>query len=81
MVQANPQLQTFKDFLNHTEAVEGFFELTNGVLVEMLPESYENIRRVLKLYDVLRSMVDVQQICPQGLALAVPGQPKIVILI
>ncbi len=76
MVQANPQIQTFEDFLNHTEAVDGFFELTNGVLVEMPPESYENIRRALKLYDVLRLMVDVQQICPQGLALAVPGQPK-----
>jgi Uma2 family endonuclease len=55
MVQANPQIQTFEDFLNHTEAVDGFFELTNGVLVEMLPEADANLYRALKLYEALKA--------------------------
>jgi len=76
MVQANPQLQTFEDFLNHTGAVDGFFELTNGVLVEMPPESDANLYRALKLYEALKALVGMQQIRLQGLALAVPGQPK-----
>ena len=76
MVQAKPQLKTFSDFLAHAQEVEGYYELTNGELVEMPPESYDNLRRALKLYDVLKTLVDAAQVCPQGLALAVPGQPK-----
>ncbi|MBW4459826.1 MAG: Uma2 family endonuclease [Nodosilinea sp. WJT8-NPBG4] len=76
MVQAQPQLKTFSDFLTHAQEVEGYYELTNGDLVEMPPESYDNLRRALKLYDILKTLVDVAQVCPQGLALAVPGQPR-----
>ncbi len=76
MVQAKPQLKTFADFLAQSEAADAYYELTNGELVTMPPESYENLRRALSLYEVLKAMVDVSQICPQGLALAVPGQPK-----
>ncbi|MBW4482931.1 MAG: Uma2 family endonuclease [Tildeniella torsiva UHER 1998/13D] len=76
MVQAQPQLKTFSDFLAYTQEVEGYYELTNGELVEMPPESYDNLRRALNLYDALKALVDVAQICPQGLAIAMPGQPK-----
>jgi Uma2 family endonuclease len=76
VVQAQPQLKTFSDFLTHAQEVEGYYELTNGDLVEMPPESYDNLRRALKLYDILKTLVDVAQVCPQGLALAVPGQPR-----
>jgi Uma2 family endonuclease len=76
MVQANSQLQTFADFLNQTEAADGFFELTNGVLVEMPPESDENLYRAMKLYEALKVVVSMRQIRLQGLALAMPGQPK-----
>jgi Uma2 family endonuclease len=74
MVQA--QLTSFEDFLAQTEVVEGYYELTNGELVEMPPESYDNLRRALNLYDVLKELVAAEQICPQGLAIATPGQPK-----
>jgi Uma2 family endonuclease len=76
VVQAQPQLKTFSDFLAYTQEVEGYYELTNGELVEMPPESYDNLRRALNLYDALKALVDVAQICPQGLAIAMPGQPK-----
>jgi Uma2 family endonuclease len=76
MVHTHLPLTTFEDFLQFSEATDAYYELTNGELIEMPPEPYENIRRALKLYDLLRRMVDVQQICPHGLALAVPGQPK-----
>jgi Uma2 family endonuclease len=76
MVQTQPQLKTFEDFLNYTEGIDAYYELTYGELVEMPPESYENLRRALQLYDQLRTLVDSQQVCPQGLAIAVPGQPK-----
>jgi Uma2 family endonuclease len=76
MVQTQPALQTFEDFLAQAATTDAYYELTNGALVEMPPESYENLRRALKLYDALRALVADQQVCPQGLAIATPGQPK-----
>ncbi|TVQ10042.1 MAG: Uma2 family endonuclease, partial [Leptolyngbya sp. DLM2.Bin27] len=76
MTQAKPNLQTFADFLAYDHGTEGYYELTNGELREVPPESYDNLRRALTLYDAFKALVSANQVCPQGLALAVPGQPK-----
>lgn len=76
MVQAQPQLKTFSDFLAYSQEVEGYYELTNGELVEMPPESDENLYRAMRLYEALKSVVDMRQVRLQGLAVAMPGQPK-----
>ena len=76
MIQAKPQLKTFDDFLTYAETADGYYELTYGELVEMPPESYDNLRRALKLYDTFKTLVEADQVCPQGLAIAMPGQPK-----
>lgn len=74
MVQAQPK--TFSDFLAYAQEVEGYYELTNEELVEMPPESDENLYRAMRLYEALKSVVDMRQIRLQGLAVAMPGQPK-----
>ncbi|WP_035985117.1 Uma2 family endonuclease [Leptolyngbya sp. KIOST-1] len=76
MTQAKPKLQTFADFLAYTDGLEGYYELTSGELCEVPPESYDNLRCALKLYDAFKALVSAEQVCPQGLALAMPGQPK-----
>ena len=76
MVQAKPKLQTFDDYLAHTEGMEVYYELTNGELIEMPPESDDNLYRAMKLYEALKALVGMRQIRLQGLALATPGQPK-----
>lgn len=76
MVQVSPKLKTFEDFLAHTHALEGYYELSYGELVEMPPESDENLCRAMNLYEALKAFVDRHQIRLQGLALAVLGQPK-----
>ena len=76
MVQANPKLQTFEDYLAYTDDTDARYELTNGELVEMPPESDENLYRAMKLYEVLKTLVGMRQIRLQGLALAMRGQPK-----
>ncbi|NJL49163.1 MAG: Uma2 family endonuclease [Leptolyngbyaceae cyanobacterium SM2_5_2] len=76
MVQAKPQLKTFADFLAHAEAADAYYELTHGELVTMPPESDENLYRAMQLYEALKTVVDRRQIRLQGLALAMPGQPK-----
>jgi Uma2 family endonuclease len=76
MVQAKAKLKTFEDFLAQAEEFEGYYELTYGELVEMPPESDENLYRAMNLYEALKACVDRRQIRLQGLALAMPGQPK-----
>jgi Uma2 family endonuclease len=76
MVQAKAKLKTFEDFLAHGEEFEGYYELTYGELVEMPPESIDNLNLAKRLYELLKSVVDMQQIYQQGIALAVPGEPK-----
>jgi Uma2 family endonuclease len=76
MVQVNPKLKTFEDFLAHAEELEGYYELTCGEIIAIPPESDENLYRAITLYEALKACVDRQQIRLQGLALAMPGQPK-----
>lgn len=76
MVQVSPKLNTFEDFLTHTEDLEDYYELSYGELVEVPPESYDNLSRAKNLYEALKALVDMQQISLQGLAMAMPGQPK-----
>ncbi|WP_204137982.1 Uma2 family endonuclease [Halomicronema sp. CCY15110] len=76
MIQTPHQLQTFEDFLNYTEGTDAYYELTNGELVEMPPESDENLCRAMQLYEALKVLVGMRQIRLQGVVIAVPGQPK-----
>ncbi|MGD1856373.1 MAG: Uma2 family endonuclease [Leptolyngbyaceae cyanobacterium] len=76
MVQAKHKLQTFDDYLAYTDGMEAQYELTNGELIEMPPESDDNLYRAIKLYEALKALVGMRQIRLQGLALAMPGQPK-----
>jgi Uma2 family endonuclease len=76
MVQAHPQLKTFEDFLHYTAGPDAYYELTNGQLVEMPPDSDETLYRAMKLYEALKILVGMRQIRLHGLALAVPGQPN-----
>ncbi|MEM6427015.1 MAG: Uma2 family endonuclease [Cyanobacteria bacterium P01_H01_bin.119] len=76
MVQANPKRQTFEDYLADADGLEGYYELTYGELVKVPPESDENLLRAMGLYEALKTFVGMRQIRLQGLALAMPGQPK-----
>jgi Uma2 family endonuclease len=76
MVQAASQLKTFEDFLAQADELEGYFELCYGELVEMPPESFDNVTRAKKLERALQAFLDLQQVVAHVLALAVPGQPR-----
>ena len=80
MVQAKPKLQTFNDYLAYVSGEDAYkdayYELTNGELVQMPPESDDNLYRAMQLYEALKALVGMRQIRLQGLALAMPGQPK-----
>ena len=60
MVQAQPQLKTFEDFLRYTEGTDAYYELANGVLIEMPPESDDNLYRAMQLYEALKALVGMR---------------------
>ena len=76
MVQVSPKLNTFEDFLAHTDELEGYYELSYGELLEVPPESFDNVTRAKKLEQAFQAFLDMQQLVTHVLALAVPGQPK-----
>ena len=76
MVQISPKLKTFEDFLANADELEGYYELSYGELVEMPPESYDNVTRAKKLEKTFQAFFDSHLILTHVLALAVPGQPK-----
>ncbi|PZD73930.1 hypothetical protein C1752_01653 [Acaryochloris thomasi RCC1774] len=76
MIQAQPKLQTFADYLAYTDGLDDRHELSNGALITVPPESDEDLYRAMQLYEALKALVGMRQIRLQGLVLAMPGQPK-----
>lgn len=76
MVQVGPKLKTFEDFLAQANELEGYYELAYGELVEVPPESFDNVTRAKRLERAFQAFLDSRQILTHVLALAVPGQPR-----
>jgi Uma2 family endonuclease len=59
MTLAKVKFTRFEDYLYYSNAmdIEGFYELINGELVELLPESEENNWLALNLRDYLIRVV------------------------
>jgi Uma2 family endonuclease len=57
MTQAKPRFVTFEDYLSYSDDLEGRFQLINGELIELPPESPENDFFALNLRDFLIQVV------------------------
>ncbi|MGC1305876.1 MAG: hypothetical protein WA885_01515 [Phormidesmis sp.] len=57
------------DYLAHDNGTDNRYELTHGELIEVPPESYDNVSLALSLRDTLLNMPGVCQVIPHGLAL------------
>ena len=78
-IHSNPTrktLRTFDDYLAQTESGESRCELTNGELIEMPPESDENVIIARILDRALSDLVGFRRVRTHQLALEMMGQPK-----
>jgi Uma2 family endonuclease len=57
MTQTKPKFVTFEEYLSYSEDLEGQFQLIDGELVELPPESPENDFLALNLRDLLIKVV------------------------
>jgi len=76
MTQAKPRFTSFEEYLAHADEAEGLFELFNGELVAVPPESGENTKIAVFLLVQFVALVGYKRVRPHGLELEVRGEPK-----
>ncbi|MEQ8971068.1 MAG: Uma2 family endonuclease [Coleofasciculus sp. C1-SOL-03] len=75
MVQAKPRFSSFEDYLSYDDGTDKRYELLNGELIELPPESGENISILGFLYLQLAPLMGHLRV-RWGLELEVRGEPK-----
>ncbi|MDY6888989.1 MAG: Uma2 family endonuclease [Pseudomonadota bacterium] len=75
MVQAKPRFSSFEEYLSYDDGTDKHYELLNGELIELPPESGENISILGFLYLQLAPLMGHRRV-RWGLELEVRGEPK-----
>lgn len=76
MTQANLKIATFADYLAYDDGTDRRYELTYGELIEVPPESDENVLISRVIDRALSEIVGFQRVRTHQLAIEVLGQPK-----
>jgi Uma2 family endonuclease len=76
LTQANLKMATFADYLAYDDGTDRRYELTYGELIEVPPESDENVLISRALDRALSGIVGFQRVRTHQLAIEVLGQPK-----
>ena len=76
MVQIKPRFFSFEEYLSYDDGTENLYELFNGELIEVPPESGFNVEIATFLLVQFASMLGSRRIRGHGLELEVRGEPK-----
>jgi Uma2 family endonuclease len=76
MLTTRPRFTTFEEYLEYEEDSEGLYELFNGELIEMPPESGLNVEIANFLLIIFASFLGHRRVRGHGLELEVRGEPK-----
>ncbi len=76
MVQTRPRFYSFDEYLAYDEGTENFYELFNGDLVEVPPESGRNVQIANRLFLAFSLLLGTDRVRGHGLELEVRGEPK-----
>lgn len=76
MVQTRPRFYSFDEYLAYDDGTENFYELFNGELIEVPPESGYNTSVAFFLSIQLAALVGHLRVRLHGLELEVRGEPK-----
>jgi len=81
MTQAKPRFATFEEYLSFDDGTDKLYELFNRELIELPPESGENIGIINFLFLQFAASVGYLRVRGHGLELEVRGEPTPVILL
>ncbi|MGG6237443.1 Uma2 family endonuclease [Nodosilinea sp. AN01ver1] len=76
MVQTRPRFYSFDDYLAYDDGTEVFYELFNGELIEVPPESGNNVQIANRLLLIFAMLVGIDRVRGHGLEMEVRGEPK-----
>ncbi|MGF1524483.1 MAG: Uma2 family endonuclease [Leptolyngbyaceae cyanobacterium] len=75
MVQLKQRFQSFEEYLSYDDGTDNLYELFNGELVKVPPESGFNVEIANFLFAVLLPIVGYRRLRGHGLELEVRGEP------
>lgn len=76
MTQAKQRFLSFDEYLSYDDGTENLYELFNGELIEVPPESGFNVEIASFLFALFLPIVGHRRIRGHGLELEVRGEPK-----
>lgn len=76
MTQAQVRFQNFEDYLSFDDGTENLYELFNGELIQLPPESGKNVAIAGFLFVQFALLIGHLRVRGQGLELEVRGEPK-----
>ncbi|MBD2232661.1 Uma2 family endonuclease [Phormidium tenue] len=76
MVQTRPRFYSFEEYLAYDDGTEHFYELFNGELIEVPPESGQNVQIANRLLLIFALLLGIDRVRGHGLELEVRGEPK-----
>ena len=76
MVQVKPRFQSFEEYLSYDDGTDKLYELFNGELIEVPPESGTNVQIATFLLLKFASLVGYRRVRGHGLELEVNGEPR-----
>ncbi|MEM9949761.1 MAG: Uma2 family endonuclease [Cyanobacteria bacterium P01_D01_bin.36] len=76
MVQLKQRFQSFEEYLSYDDGTDNIYELFNGELIAVPPESGFNVEIANCLFATLLPIVGYRRIRGHGLELEVRGEPR-----
>ena len=76
MIQVKPRFQSFEEYLAYDDGTDKLYELFNGELIEVPPESGKNVQIATFLLIQFASLIGYRRVRGHGLELEVNGEPR-----
>ena len=75
-MQTKPRFLSFEEYLSYDDGTENLYELFNGELIEVPPESGLNVEIANFLFSIFLPIVGHRRLRGHGLELEVRGEPR-----
>jgi Uma2 family endonuclease len=76
MVRVKPRFQSFEEYLVYDDGTDKLYELENGELIEVPPESGKNVQIANRLFLIFAILLGTDRVRGHGLELEVNGEPR-----
>lgn len=76
MLQVQPRFQSFAEYLSYEDGTDKLYELFNGELIEVPPESGINVQIANRLFLIFALLIGTDRVRGHGLELEVNGEPR-----